>query len=345
MEKRVFGKMPTGEEVDLIILENQNGTQVHLMPYGARLVKILTKDRDGNLGDVILGYKTLEEYLSFNFQGTVVGRFGNRISNGTFSIDGVEYRLAAAGTGRHTLHGGMTGFFARLFETAKVTENSVEYRYLSVDGEEGFPGNCTVTVTYTLTDDDALEIEYTAVTDKKTPVNLTNHAFFNLNGNIDSNVRDTYLMIDADSILSTGDDLIPDGTYRPVEGTAFDFRKAKPIGQDMHDPNEHLLQVHNGYDQSYVLNGDGFRKVAEAYAPCSGRVMEVFTDQPCMQLFTSNNVFPGSTFSGVPAQVNQGFCLETQLCPDAPNRPEFKSCIVSPGEVYKTKTVYKFSAK
>lgn len=346
MANKVFGTMPDGKEIELIVLKNANGTEVQAIGYGARLVKVLTKDKNGNLGDVILGYNDLESYFGMDFQGAVVGRFANRISNSSFEIDGVKYLVGNKGEGfsKHTLHGGMTGYFARVFEAKEVTDNSVTFEYFSADGEEGFPGNCTVTVKYTLTDDDALEIDYKAVTDKKTPVNLTNHAFFNLNGNIDSHTRDTILWIDADNILSSSDDLIPDGKLRSVDGTAFDFRVAKPIGQDIH-ADEHILQVHNGYDQSYVLNGEGFRKVAEAYEPVSGRNMEVYTDLPSMQLFTNNNAGRGTFYDNVPAQAQQGFCLETQLCPDAPNRPEFKSCIVAPGETFTTKTVYKFSVK
>lgn len=344
MLNTVFGKMPDGKEIKLITLKNENGTEVQTIGFGARLVKILTKDKDGKLGNVILGYDSLEEYFGIDFQGAAVGRFANRISNSTFEIDGVKYEVGKGGFGKHCLHGGMTGFFARVFEATNVSDNSVTYEYFSQDGEEGFPGNCTVTITYTLTCDDALEIEYTAVTDKKTPVNLTNHAFFNLNGNIDSHTRDTVLMIDADYILNSSDDLIPDGTLRSVEGTAFDFRDAKPIGQDLH-ADEHILNVHKGYDQSYVLNGEGFRKVAEAYEPVSGRNMQVFTDLPSMQLFTNNNAGRGTFAGGVPSQAQQGFCLETQFCPDAPNRPEFDSCILAPGETFKTKTVYKFSVK
>lgn len=346
MGKTIFGTMPDGTEIELITLKNKNGMTVEAIPLGARLVRVLAKDKNGSFGDVILGYNNLEQYIGMDFQGAVVGRFANRISNGTFVIDGVRYDLKSAGTGRHTLHGGMTGFFARVFDIEDKGEDFVKFKYLAKDGEEGFPGNCTVTVTYTLADDDTLTMDYTAVTDKKTPVNLTNHAFFNLNGNIDSNVRSTILMIDADRILSGGEDLIPDGTYRDVTGSAFDFRVPKEIGKDIHAADEKILQVHGGYDQSYVLNGEGFRKVAEAYEPVSGRVMTVYTDLPSMQLFTDNNVRPGSTFyDGVPAQPQQAFCLETQLCPDAPNRPEFKSCIVNPGETFKTKTVYKFSVK
>ena len=329
-------------------LVNKNGMEVRLTNYGARITAIKVADRDGNLADVVLGHDSVEKYINAQdrpYFGCIVGRYGNRIAKGRFTLDGTEYVLAT-NNGENHLHGGNIGFDKRVWDAA-TSDGSVIFTMKAYDGEEGYPGNLDVKVTYTLTDDNELKISYLATTDKATPVNLTNHAYFNLAGEGNGTILDHELMINADSFTPVDEGLIPTGEFRPVKGTPFDFTTPKAIGRDIKQQNTQL-EYGKGYDHNFVLNkGAGEMTLAAVlYEPGSGRVMETYTREPGVQFYCGN--FLNGCLTGKSGKVypfRGGLCLETQHYPDSPNQKNFPSTILKPGEKYETVTVYKFSVK
>lgn len=343
-----FGILPDGSAARLVTLKNSNGMEVAITNYGAIVQSIVVPDRNGKFEDVVLGFDTLEGYLGEHpYFGAVVGRYGNRIANGRFSIDGTEYTLAV-NNGPNALHGGLKGFDKAVWSIQPGdATNSVTLRYVSADGEEGYPGQLTATVVYTLTDDNALEIDYSATTDQATPVNLTNHSYFNLAGAGNGDILDHKLQIAANHFTPVDSTLIPSGVLQPVEGTPFDFREPTAIGARIDDDHQQL-EFGLGYDHNWVLNrgSGGLERVASLYEPASGRVMEVLTTEPGLQ-FYSGNFLDGSNVGkgGVVYRHRYGLCLETQHFPDSPNKPDFPSTILLPGEVYESQTVYRFSTR
>lgn len=343
-----FGILPDGSAARLVTLTNSNGMEVAITNYGAIVQRIVVPDRNGKFDDVVLGFDTLEGYLGEHpYFGAVVGRYGNRIANGRFSIDGTEYTLAV-NNGPNALHGGLKGFDKAVWSIQPGdATNSVTLRYVSADGEEGYPGQLTATVVYTLTDDNALEINYSATTDQPTPVNLTNHSYFNLAGAGNGDILDHELQIAANHFTPVDSTLIPSGVLQPVEGTPFDFREPTAIGARIDDEHQQL-EFGLGYDHNWVLSrgSGGLERVASLYEPASGRVMEVLTTEPGLQ-FYSGNFLDGSNVGkgGVVYRHRYGLCLETQHFPDSPNKPDFPSTILLPGEVYESQTVYRFSTR
>jgi len=350
MEKHAFGKTPDGTPVELYTLTNANGLEAKITNYGGIVVSLLVPDRDGKPGDVVLGYETLEEYIENNpYFGTLVGRYGNRIARGKFTLEGIEYTLAQ-NDGENHLHGGPKGFDKVVWKADAVRSKKsvgLKLTYLSKDGEEGYPGNLSVTVVYTLTNDNELKIEYTAVTDKVTIVNLTHHGYFNLAGAGLGDILGHELMIKADRFTPVDKGLIPTGELRSVKGTPMDFTQAVAIGARIDQAAEQLV-LGGGYDHNWVLNnGDGsLALAARVYEPTTGRVMEVYTTEPGIQFYSGN--FLDGSITGKGGKVYEyryGFCLETQHFPDSPNKPDFPSTVLKPGETYTTTTIYTFSVK
>ena len=342
--REAFGSLPDGTPVDIYMLKNKAGLEARVMTYGAILVSMKVPDRSGALADVNLGFDTLAGYLGTHpYFGAIIGRYGNRIAKARFTIDGVEYRLAPNNNG-NTLHGGVKGFDKVVWsaEAIQVADGvGLRLTYLSKDGEEGFPGNLAVTVVYMLTNANELRIEYEARTDKKTPVNLTNHAYWNLKGEGRGDILGHIIQIEADKITAVDSpvNLIPTGEIVPVAGTPFDFTSPHTIG-------ERIGQVEGGYDHNFVLRkGGGMLALAARVEELeSGRILEIWTDQPAIQLYTGN--FLDGTIVGKGGKAYQkhyAFCLETQHFPDSPNHPNFPSTILEPGQVYRTTTVHKFS--
>lgn len=342
IKKELFGKI--GEkEVYLFTLENKAGIKLQVTNYGGIVTSIIVPDKNDKFDDIVLGYDSLKGYLiETPYFGAIVGRCANRISYGKFTLDGKEYQLAT-NEGVHHLHGGIEGFDKKIWEPSAFVDDSssnLKLTYHSPDGEEGYPGNLDVTVVYTLTNDNKFQIEYTAKTDKATPINLTHHTYFNLAGTSGRNILDHILMIDADKYCVTNPDLTPTGEIRDVANTNMDFRTPITIGA-------RIGMVAGGYDHNYVLNNHGkFGKVAELYDPKSGRDIEVFTTEPGIQ-FYSGNFLDGSIVGeyGLVYQKNYGLCLETQHFPDSPNHPNFPNNILRPDETYKQLTIYKFGVK
>ena len=329
--RTTFGTGPGGEEVYLFKLKNSPGAEVTITNFGGAIRWIKVPDQNGVFADVVLGYETLEEYVKHpRYLGALIGRHANRIARGRFSLNGVEYQLPQ-NNGEHHLHGGTKGFHKRVW-TATETPAGVHLEYFSPDGEENYPGNLNVAVDYTFNDENELRIEYHATTDKDTIVNLTNHSYFNLAGQ--GTILDHELTMHAGSFTPVGDDLIPTGEIRSVDGTTMDFRTARAI-------------ANGGYDHNFVLDGwihGAIRSVARLRDPKSGRVMEVFTTQPGMQ-FYSGNFLDGSLIGkgGVAYEQYAALCLETQHYPDSPNHPNFPSTVLRAGEIYHEITVYKFT--
>ncbi len=340
-----WGKTPAGEQVDLYTLTNAKGAEARISTYGGVLVSLKVPDRNGAMGDIVLGFDNFDGYLiPPPYFGALIGRYGNRIANGQFTLDGVTYKMAK-NDGSNSLHGGLRGFDKRLW-TAKIADaHSVELNYLSKDGEEGYPGNLNSTVKYTLTDDNAVQLDYSAITDKDTVLNLTNHSYFNLAGQGEGEIVGHQLTINADTFNPVDKGLIPTGEMRKVEGTPFDFRQPHAIGERIGASDEQLV-LGKGYDHNFVLNrsGTGLESAAKVSDPKSGRVMEVLTTQPGLQFYTGN--FLDGTIKGKGGKVygrRTAFCMETQHFPDSPNHPAFPTTELKPGEQYKTQTVYRFS--
>lgn len=333
-----------GQTIRQYKLSNSQGTQVHIINYGGTITDLIVADRNKKPGNVVLGFENLQGYLQKGnpYFGALIGRYGNRIAQGKFSLDGKAYTLAQNNNG-NTLHGGIKGF-DKVVWTANALpgDSSLELTYVSKDGEEGYPGNLSVKVVYKLSSANELWIDYTATTDKATPVNLTNHAYFNLSGGTDSTVLDHELMINAAQYTAVNDQLIPTGQLPSVKGGPMDFTTAKKIGRD-------IGNVKGGYDHNWVLtrNGSGLQSVALLYHAASGRAMEVLTTEPGIQ-FYSGNFLDGTltnTRAGTRYVKHAGLCLETQHYPDSPNQPSFPSTILTPGKTYRQTTVYKFSTR
>jgi len=349
--KKSFGKTPDGQPVDLYVLTNKGGAEASITNYGGAVVSLKMPDRNGNLADVVLGYDNADGYVNDkSFFGALVGRYGNRIGHAQFVLDGKTYTLAK-NNGENSLHGGIKGFNKAVW-TAKIlsTEGgqSLELSYLSKDGEEGFPGNLKVNVIYTLTDTNALRIEYSATTGKKTVVNLTSHGYFNLAGQGNGDILGHLLTIQADQFTPVDADLIPTGELRDVMDTPFDFRKPTAIGARIDQPDEQL-KLGGGYDHNFVLRmpmDHGEYLAARVFEPASGRVMEVWTTEPGIQFYTGN-FLDGKTVGkgGVAYPTRSAFCLETQHFPDSPNQPKFPSTVLNAGARYHTITTYKFSVE
>jgi len=327
-------------------LKNAQGMEVRLASYGARITSIKVPDRNGAMSDVVLGFNTVEPYrssLKKPYLGATLGRYAGRIAQGRFTLDGVEHVLAQNNGPNHN-HGGVTGFDKVVWD-AKQFRNGVQFDYTSPDGEEGYPGTLKARVTYTLTDTNELIIDYRATTDRATPVNLSNHTYFNLAGEGSDTVLNHELMIDAEEILAVDKTSVPTGKIASVAGTPFDFRRPKPVGRDINQTNEQLANG-SGYDHTFVLNPKKEIKkpVATLYEKTSRRKLQVFTDQPGLQLYTAN-FLDGSLNgkSGKPYLKRSSLCLETQHFPDSPNQPKFPNTILRPGEIYKTRTIYQFS--
>lgn len=348
--KSDFGRTADGEAVAKYTLENKDGIQVDIITYGGRITSLRTPDSSGKLANVVLGFNDIQQYEQDNpFFGALIGRYGNRIAKGKFSLDGTEYTLAQ-NNGENSLHGGVKGFDKRVWNaTTEESDDSIKLKlnYLSADMEEGFPGNLNTTVTYTLNKDNSLDVLYEATTDKTTVVNLTQHAYFNLSGDFSTTILDHVVQINADKFIPVDGGLIPTGELRPVEGTPFDFREPQLVGKEI-DANNEQIQLGGGYDHCWVLNDQnaGYRSVASAYHPATGRNLEVLTDEPGIQFYTGN--FLDGTLpapNGGTYAKRSGLCLETQHYPDSPNQPEFPSVTLTPGETYTTKTTFKFSTK
>lgn len=343
-----FGTLPTGEKVERYSLKNDAGMQVDIITYGGIITSLTAPDKNGKMENVVLNFSGLEDYLAPNpFFGALVGRYGNRIANAKFTLDGVDYTLAA-NNGPNNLHGGLVGFDKvvwKVIETHEGSEASLKLAYTSKDMEEGFPGNLAALVTYTLTADNALIVAYEATTDKKTVVNLTQHAYFNLSGDFSTSILDHELTLNADKMLPVDATLIPTGDLVAVAGSPFDFLTPKPIGQDI-DANDAQLKIGGGYDHCWALNGSetGMRSAVKLVHPKSGRVMEVSTTEPGIQFYTGNfldGTLPnpqGGTYA-----KRSGLCLETQHYPDSPNQAHFPSVVLAPGEKYETMTTFSFS--
>jgi aldose 1-epimerase len=348
IKKQPFGMTATQEPVYLYTLTNVNGLEARIMTYGATVVSLKVPDRHGKVADVVLGYDSLEGYLKNSpFFGAIVGRYGNRIAKGRFSLNGKQYTLAK-NNGENTLHGGIKGFDKVVWKAKEAKRQdgvSLSLTYFSKDGEEGFPGNLSVTLVYTLTNNNELKIEYSATTDKTTVVNLTHHSYFNLAG--EGSILNHELMIDANRFTPVDEGLIPTGELRSVKGTPMDFTRPSLIGARI-DQQDEQLTFGKGYDHNWVLNNPGGKLAfaARAYEPVSGRVLEVFTTEPGLQFYSGN--FLDGTITGKGGQVYKqryGFCLETQHFPDSPNKPKFPSTVLKPGQHYKSTTIYKFSVK
>ena len=345
-EKSEFDTIIDGKEVSLYALKNDNGVEVYITNYGATIVSVLVPDKNGNLGDVTLGYNSIKGYIKDNtFMGTIVGRFANRIAKGKFSLDGKEYSLAI-NNDPNALHGGPGGYYKKVWD-AEQEGNSLKLSLVSPDGEEGYPGTLTVNMTYSLNNDDELIMEYEATTDAPTIVNLTNHAYWTLSGEGDSTINNHILTLNADYYTPVDSTLIPTGEIAPVEGTPFDFTEGKVIGQDI-NADDQQLAYGMGYDHNWVLNKeeDELALAASLYDPKSGRVMDIFTTEPAIQ-FYGGNFMDGSIIgkSGKPYKFRSTLALETQHYPDAPNHDNFPSTVLRPGEKYSTKTVHKYYTK
>lgn len=341
MTSAVFGRLPDGQTVEKITLKGAGGLTVSLITYGAAVQEILFAGRD-----VALGFDRLEDYLNgISFQGAMIGRYANRIAAGRFSLDGQEYDVGCNEGGFGHLHGGAHGFHTRLWSAQTIAageEPSVRFSYTAGDGEEGYPGCLRVSVDVTVTADNALELDYRAVSDKDTVVNLTNHTYFNLHGWENGTILDVELQVLAGAITPVDERFIPTGEIRPVEGTPFDFRMAKPIGRDM-DLSDPQLAICGGYDHNFVLEpGDTVRPAARAVSKKSGIGLECLTDQPGMQVYVSNGLHETAGKGGVPLYKHQGFCLETQHYPDSPHHPDFPSTVLRAGEEFHSRTIYRF---
>ncbi len=344
-----------GKEVSIFTLKNRRGMVAQITNYGGRIVALWTPDRDGKMADVVTGYNTINDYLKSNevYFGALIGRYGNRIAKGKFTLDGKKYRLAT-NNGKNHLHGGLKGFHnvvwaAKPFKNING-EDALELNYLSPDGDQGYPGNLSVTVVYTLTNQNELKIEYSATTDKRTVLNLTNHAFFNLNGfsyATAKTINTHVLKINASNFTPTDNGLIPTGIIAPVKGTPMDFMQPKAIGERVNEKFPDLING-RGYDHNWVLDKDGnsFTEAAEIYEPSNGRVLRVFTTEPALQ-FYGGNFFEGKDTGkyGEVYSFRTSFALETQHYPDSPNQSDFPSTILNPGEVYHHTCIYKFETK
>ena len=346
--KSDFQTVIDGDSTNLYVLNNSNGVEVAITNYGGRIVSVMVPDKDGVFKDVVLGFDNIDDYTATdNNFGATIGRYGNRIAHGKINIDGVEYELPQNNFG-HSLHGGPEGFDKKVFIATQPDNKSLILTYLSEDGEAGYPGNLDVKVTMTLTDNNAIDIRYEALTDKKTVVNLTNHSYFNLSGDANNNVLDNILMINADSFTPVDDTFMTTGEILTVEGTPMDFRTPTSIGERIDNYEYDQLKFGDGYDHNWVLNtkGDISQVAASVYSPASGIQLEVYTDEPGVQVYTGN--FLAGTDTGKYGAVygkRNAICLETQKYPDTPNKPDWPSAFLMPGDTYTSRCIYKFTVK
>ncbi|NIA29984.1 MAG: galactose-1-epimerase [Actinobacteria bacterium] len=344
VKKELFGKTSDGTAIELFTLTNYNGMKARIMTYGAILVSLEVPDRNGKLADITLGYDDLAGYLKNNpYFGATVGRYANRIAKGRFTLNGVKYQLAQ-NDGENHLHGGVKGFDKVVWKGEPVKEANtvgVKLTYLNKDGEEGYPGNLSCTVVYKLTNENALIISYEATTDKATPINLTHHSYFNLAGQGNGDILNHKLMINADKYTPVDAGLIPTGEIRSVKNTPMDFTTPQTIGS-------RIAEVKGGYDHNYIINkkADEMGLVARVFEPTSGRVMEIYSTEPGVQFYSGN--FLDGSITGKSGKVYRkyyGFCLEPQHFPDSPNKPQFPSVILNPGEKFESESIYKFYTK
>src|SRR5438128_4171741 len=345
--KESFGKTPDGQDADIYTWTNRRGAEVKITSYGGIITSLRVPDRNGKLDDIVLGFDNLDAYLKGHpYFGAIIGRYGNRIAKGRFTLHGVEYKLAV-NNGENHLHGGIKGFDKVVWKAKpRTVANSaaLELTYLSKDGEEGYPGNLFVKVVYTLTNANELKIEYSATTDKDTVINLTSHSYFNIAGQGNGDILDHKLFINAARFTPTDAGSIPTGELKSVKGTPFDFTSAFRIGERINDDDQQL-KFGKGYDHNFVLNGRTgmLRQAAVVYEPTSGRSMEIWTTAPGIQFYTGN--FLDGTLTGKDGKVYQqryGFCLETQHFPDSPNHPSFPTAVLRKGQQYHTITIHKF---
>ncbi len=350
VSKQPFGKMPDGTQIDVYTL-SEGKVEARIITYGGIVVSLKTPDKSGKVDDIVLGFDNLDQYVKVSnapgnpFFGALIGRYGNRIANAEFKLDGKEYHVPA-NDGKNSLHGGPHGFNNQVWK-AKEIPNGVELTYLSKDGEAGYPGNLSVTVRYTLSNA-ALHIDYSATTDKPTVLNLTNHSYFNLAGQGNGDVLNHELTLHASKFTPVDSTLIPTGELRPVAGTPFDFLKPHRIGERI-DADDEQLKIAKGYDHNWVIDSQGAGKLtdtAEVYEPTSGRVLRVSTTQPGVQFYTGN--FLDGTLKGKEGKTyvhRGGFCLETQHFPDSPNHPKFPTTELKPGQRFHSVTVFTFAAR
>lgn len=341
-----FQRTIEGKTATLYHLKNSRGMTAAITNYGGRLVSLLVPDKNGKPTDVVVGFKNADDYANSTepYFGATIGRYGNRIAKGKFSLDGKQYTLFT-NNGPNTLHGGKKGFQAVVWNADQPNDSTLVLTYLSKDGEEGFPGNLNVKVVYHLTANNELKLEYEATTDKTTVVNLTNHAFFNLNGEGSGTINNHILQINASQYTPVDSTLIPTGKNLPVAGTPFDFTKPVAIGTRVEEKNEQL-QNGKGYDHNFVLSGTGMKHAATVVGDKSGIVMDVYTEEPGLQFYGGNFMQSKNTFKGgAKDDFRTAFCLETQHFPDSPNQPAFPSTVLKPGQTYQTSSVYKFSSR
>ncbi|WP_339708454.1 aldose epimerase family protein [Algoriphagus aquimarinus] len=348
MLEQVFGTTFQNKKVETYEIKNANGMKMKVTNFGARVTNLWVPDKDGNLVDVVLGFETLDAYLESGdkYFGAAIGRYGNRIANGKFTLDGEEYTLPTNNNGQ-TLHGGPGGLDYVIWDVEKSGENGLIFSYTSPDGDEGFPGELKVKMIYTLTDDNGFKVTYEAETDKATPVNLTHHSFFNLNGAGNGTVLDHTLQLNASKYTPVDEVLIPTGEIPTVKGTPFDFTTATKIGERIDQENEQL-KFGGGYDHNWVLDktGNDLTQAALISSPQTGIEMEVWTTEPAIQ-FYSGNFLDGSVTGkgGKVYELRSAFCLETQHYPDSPNQPNFPSTVLKPGEKYEQTCIYRFGTK
>jgi len=355
--RQPFGTMPDGREVSLYTMTNARGASVSCVNYGGLIYSIIVPDKDGKTDDVAVSPRTLEDMLKpdANYYNTLVGRYSNRIKNGKFTLNGKEYQLARNNNGQHTLHGGVSGFSMKYFDITPAPgcsccggADKLILKYTSPDGEEGFPGTLELTVEYSFDNENALGIKYFAACDQDTPVNLTNHLYFNLAGSASRDAMGNRMTIYADQVCECAEGLIMTGRLLDVAGTAYDLRQGKCLADGLKEgANDPQMIIGGGYDCNYCINPERRGgKCGEAYDPASGRVMEIFTDKPGIQLYTGNMMQTTVTGkSGEKLAKRQGYCLETQYYPDAVNIPEFESPVLKAGDTYEFFTVYKFSTR
>ncbi len=344
---RDFTKIIEGKETALCILKNNKGAEATVLNYGARIVSLMVPDQNGNLIDVVTGHSSIEDYLNSEepYFGATCGRYANRIAKGAFTLDGIVYDKLAINNGPNHLHGGLKGFNAVVWAIKQTDGQTVELKYTSADGEEGFPGKLDITVTYRLSDENELIISYHAISSEPTVLNLTNHSYFNLSGAGDPTIGDHMLTINADFYLPTDETAIPYGAKEKVEGTPMDFRTPHKIGERINDDFEQLL-FGKGYDHTYILNKyiNELAFCARCRSPKTGIIMETYTTEPGVQLYTGNWMtgnLVGKNGQRYPKQA--ALCLETQHFPDSPNKPDYPSTVLRPGETFESQTVYKFS--
>jgi len=346
LKKSSFESVVNGDSTHLYVMKNANGVEVCVTNYGGRIVSVMVPDKNGELQDVVLGFDSISGYTSVdNNFGATIGRYGNRIANGKITVEGVEYQLPQNNYG-HTLHGGNEGFDKKVFNAVQPDSQTVMLTYVSKDGEAEFPGNLNVKVTMKLTDDNAIDINYEAETDKETVVNLTNHSYFNLSGNANNTVLNDLLMINADGFTPVDDTFMTTGEIAKVEGTPMDFKTPTAIGERIDNYDFVQLKNGDGYDHNWVLNskGDITQLSASVYSPASGILLEVFTSEPGLQVYTGN--FLDGTVTGKKGIVynkRTAICLESQKYPDSPNKPEWPSPYLKPGEKYTSRCIYKLS--